>query len=69
MRMLLLVALLGFATTPDLAPDSSKEAAAYTVDLAPRECCKICKARKACGDSCISRDKECHKPPGCACDG
>lgn len=32
-------------------------------------CCKVCKAGKACGDSCISRDKECHKGKGCACDG
>lgn len=32
-------------------------------------CCKICHKGKACGDSCISRDKECHKAPGCACDG
>lgn len=32
-------------------------------------CCKVCKAGKACGDSCISRDKDCHKGKGCACDG
>jgi hypothetical protein len=38
---------------------SSAEPAAY--------CCKVCSTGKACGDSCISRDKECHKPPGCAC--
>jgi hypothetical protein len=31
-------------------------------------CCKVCSVGKACGDSCISRDKACHKPPGCACD-
>lgn len=32
-------------------------------------CCKICKAGKACGDTCIAADKVCHKGPGCACDG
>jgi len=32
-------------------------------------CCKTCKAGKACGDSCISRDKECKKGKGCACNG
>jgi len=32
-------------------------------------CCKVCKKGKACGDTCISRDKQCHTPPGCACDG
>jgi hypothetical protein len=33
------------------------------------ECCKICTKGKACGNSCIRRDYECHQPPGCACDG
>jgi hypothetical protein len=32
------------------------------------ECCKICRKGKACGDTCIARDKECRTPPGCACD-
>ncbi len=32
-------------------------------------CCKTCSKGKACGDSCISRAKQCHKGPGCACDG
>ncbi len=30
--------------------------------------CKTCRKGKACGNSCISRTKTCHKPPGCACD-
>lgn len=33
-----------------------------------RVCCKYCSAGKACGDSCISGDKVCDEPPGCACD-
>jgi len=32
-------------------------------------CCKVCSKGKACGDSCIARDRICHLPPGCACDG
>jgi hypothetical protein len=60
---LAVVALLSFGAAPGLA----LEAAPQTVELAPRECCKVCKKGKACGDSCISRDKDCHKPPGCAC--
>lgn len=32
-------------------------------------CCKICTVGKACGDTCISKDKTCHQPPGCACNG
>lgn len=31
-------------------------------------CCKRCSKGKACGDSCISRSKTCHKGQGCACD-
>jgi hypothetical protein len=31
-------------------------------------CCKRCKKGKACGDSCIARDKTCHAGVGCACD-
>ncbi|WP_406720347.1 hypothetical protein RPE78_08970 [Thioclava litoralis] len=32
-------------------------------------CCKTCHKGKACGNSCISRSKQCHKGVGCACDG
>lgn len=32
-------------------------------------CCKVCKAGKPCGDSCIAKDKHCDKPKGCACQG
>ena len=60
---LAVVALLGFGATPG----SALEANPQVVELAPRECCKICRKGKACGDSCISRDKDCNKPPGCAC--
>ncbi len=31
-------------------------------------CCKTCRKGKACGDSCIAREKTCEKPKGCACD-
>jgi hypothetical protein len=30
-------------------------------------CCKICDTGQACGNSCISRNKQCHKGHGCAC--
>lgn len=30
-------------------------------------CCKVCSKGKPCGNSCISKTKQCHKPPGCAC--
>lgn len=37
--------------------------------FAENACCKTCKKGKACGDSCIARDKSCKKGKGCACDG
>jgi hypothetical protein len=52
------------------APMIGAEGSAIEWSVEPTEaCCKICKKGKACGDSCIARDKECHQPPGCACDG
>jgi len=66
---LLTIALLGFATAPGLAlePSSVDVAEAAATEEAPRECCKICRKGKACGDTCISRDRNCNEPPGCAC--
>jgi|SRR5580692_12474492 hypothetical protein len=35
----------------------------------PKEqCCKVCSKGKACGNTCIRADYNCHKGPGCACD-
>ncbi len=42
--------------------------AAAPVCAAPA-CCKVCRAGKPCGDSCIARDSVCRKGPGCACSG
>lgn len=39
------------------------------VDVVSAKCCKVCRKGKACGDSCIAKSKQCHKGPGCACDG
>ena len=32
-----------------------------------KTCCKVCSKGRACGNSCISVNKICHKAPGCAC--
>jgi hypothetical protein len=32
-------------------------------------CCKVCSVGKACGNTCIAREKTCHVGQGCACDG
>ena len=37
--------------------------------ITPASCCKRCSKGKACGDSCIARNKSCSKGVGCACDG
>lgn len=31
------------------------------------KCCKVCDEGQACGNTCISRSKSCHKGRGCAC--
>ena len=31
------------------------------------QCCKVCRKGQACGNSCISRAKNCRKGRGCAC--
>lgn len=67
MKRLFALALLASATLPLMG---SAEPHAYGVEEpAPLECCKTCHKGKACGDSCISKEKQCNKPPGCACDG
>ncbi len=40
-----------------------------TIPQPVQGCCKTCSKGKACGDSCISREKTCRKGQGCACDG
>ncbi|MFA5552127.1 MAG: ankyrin repeat domain-containing protein [Trueperaceae bacterium] len=32
-------------------------------------CCRVCRTGKACGDSCISRNNNCNRGRGCACQG
>lgn len=46
-----------------LTPTANPSCSAFGV-----ECCKTCNKGKACGDSCIARDRKCTKGPGCACD-
>lgn len=62
MKLILsLAALLALAGVPsDIAGCGAAEARLF--------CCKKCKKSKACGDTCIAKDRNCTKPPGCACD-
>ncbi len=73
-----LVLLGGSASADDqrvpakVMPQEVLECAAPRLAPAPvvaEYCCKVCRKGKACGDSCIARDKTCRVGPGCACDG
>jgi hypothetical protein len=54
--------------TASLGSSLSAEPALGTPAASLMACCKVCSKGKACGNSCISQDKVCHQPPGCACD-
>jgi hypothetical protein len=41
---------------------------ASSVECIPREQCKVCRKGRACGNTCIRADYDCHKGQGCACD-
>jgi hypothetical protein len=63
------LAILAAAASLALGPASLSPCLTGEAVAAGYACCKVCRAGKACGDSCISRDKTCHKGKGCACDG
>lgn len=62
---ILLASILLGGSILTLAPTGFADAATKTRKV----CCKICTTGKACGNSCISRKYQCHKAPGCACNG
>jgi hypothetical protein len=35
----------------------------------PKQCCRVCRKGQACGNGCISQERQCTKEPGCACGG
>ena len=45
----------------------SVEPAIAPVEATSPACCRVCSTGKACGNTCISRDRQCHQPAGCAC--
>jgi hypothetical protein len=61
--------LIAAAATLGLGPASLSPCLLGPAAAQGYACCKVCRAGKACGDSCIARDKTCHKGKGCACDG
>ena len=60
LRTLALGVALWISVVAPTAPISAK--------CTPRDqCCMVCDKGQACGNSCISRAKTCHKGRGCAC--
>ena len=53
------------------APHTPQKAVPTYTPQPAKSCCKTCThgKSKACGDTCISIDKACHKGAGCACNG
>lgn len=47
------------------APDSV--ACRVNPETGERACCRVCSTGKACGDSCIARNRNCRRGAGCAC--
>jgi hypothetical protein len=63
------LALAVAAATLALGPASLSPCLSGAAQARGYACCKVCRAGKACGNSCIARSKTCHKGKGCACDG
>jgi hypothetical protein len=62
--------MLVFIALPFLGSLKASAEPKFSVQiLYSQACCKVCRAGQACGDSCISWTKRCHKGPGCACQG
>src|SRR6185503_7029391 len=47
--------------------DNAKAGPAVVTPVVAPSCCRVCTRGKACGNSCISANKQCHQPVGCAC--
>ncbi len=49
------------------APTTIAEPVPTDTCIPAAKCCKVCEAGQACGNTCISASKNCHKGRGCAC--
>lgn len=71
MHLFLALALFAApAPLPSILADLLAPPAVPNMSTAPRvadSCCKHCSKGQPCGDSCISRNKQCNKGSGCAC--
>lgn len=59
----------GLTANPTVQAWGEEPADALGMQCTPEGmCCKVCSKGRACGDTCISAQKSCHKGRGCACD-
>lgn len=67
--LVFIVACGPFANAHYSEPEYTPEQEAYYqyMEKTTAGCCMHCDKGQACGNSCISWDKTCHQPPGCAC--
>ncbi|SOE00074.1 hypothetical protein [Caenispirillum bisanense] len=73
--LMVLLAVPALAAAPEPAPMTPWPEATTTAAEAPEassaevasSCCKHCSKGKPCCDSCIARDRDCRRGPGCAC--
>jgi hypothetical protein len=67
-QALALVLLL--VTVPRLEAGADQAAVVAPLPMstaqAPQQCCRVCRKGKACGNGCISAEKQCKKDRGCA---
>ena len=55
-----------FTNHPEPTQDWWSEEAAPA--MPEKKCCRVCRVGRACGNTCIAKDRACHTAPGCACD-
>lgn len=56
------------STSSELTLPAEPRTTPDTPTPAPSSCCRTCRSGRACGNTCIAANRECHTPPGCACD-
>jgi hypothetical protein len=60
-------------SVPELPQASARDRGEHTApeveESASEQCCQVCRSGKPCGNGCVPHDRNCNKPPGCACAG
>ena len=69
--VLILVVLFGAGASVEAWAGQQRSAPRLSLPVltadASKQCCRVCRKGKPCGDGCISATKQCKKGEGCAC--